>query len=238
MPSLDPLRPHLYQRYTADWTDARWTILRELAGGRNPGGQAEAAVTAALCAIDGPVGHKLAKILLDIAGQPANTDAEMIDPRQYAAPVNGRSLCPDVGVRGTATERLLVLVECKRDAHINGYCGYCPLDPDEYSSQVICYPHGCWALPGALEGTACLWVHPRDTMAWNDCWNERHLNRPRWIEFADGDPAKIRHWIEIEGTATNRWRTATWEDLVARIYDLHEPAADVIAAIIRTWLAR
>lgn len=236
MPSLDPLIPHLYSDYVANWSDGRWKILCDLAAGHNPGGQAEAAVTAALCAIDGPLGRNLARIFLDISGQPANRDAEMIEPREYAL----RSAhAPDVGVRDAATSRVLLLAECKRDALINGYRGYCPLSPPgEYSSQVICYPHGCWAASGVLDATAFLWVHPRDTMPWSSCWNESHLNEPGWIEYADGDPARIQHWIDTEGKAASQWRTATWENLEARILDLHDPATDVLATVIRTWLAR
>jgi hypothetical protein len=237
MPSLDPLLPYLYRDYTANWSKKRWTILRKLAEGYNPGGQAEAAVTAALCAIDGPVGHSLANIFLDISGQSANPDAEMIDPREYAVRKDGRSHYSDVGVRDPATNPLLLLVECKRDAHINGYRGYCPLDPGVYSSQMICYPHGCWTSPGALDGTGFLWVHPHDTHPWSDGLNERHLGKPSWVEYLGSDSA-IRHVIEIQGTASNQWRTATWEDIVTRIHDLREPAAGVIAAIINTWLAR
>jgi hypothetical protein len=236
MPCLGPLCPHLFSNYTANWSDDRRKILRELAEGRNPGGHLEPAVTAVLCAIDGPLGHKLANIFLALSGQPANPDAEMIEPREYAL---NSVHSPDIGVRDHAARRVLLLVECKRDARINGYRGYCPLDPPgEYSSQVICYPHGCWATPGALDGAGFLWVHPRDTMPWSSCWNESHLLDPGWIKYADGDPARIQHWIDTERTAASQWRTATWEDVADRILDLHDPAAKVLATIINTWLDR
>jgi hypothetical protein len=237
MPSLDPLLPHLYGGYTANWSSERWRILRELAEGRNPGGQAETGVTAALCATGGPVGHKLAGIFLGISGQPANPNAEMIDPSEYAVRQDRRLHYPDAGVRDSATNRPLLLVECKRDAHINGYPGYCLCDPDVYSNQVICYPHGCWTSPGTLDRTGFLWVHPRDTRPWRDGINERQLGKPNWIEYLGSDQA-IQHVIETQGTAIKQWRTATWEDIVARIHSLREPAAEVIATIINTWLAR
>ena len=238
MPSLDPLLPHLYAGYTANWSKQRWMILRELAEGRNPGGQAEAAVTAALCAVEGPVGHSLANVFLDISGQPANPDAEMINPREYAVRRDGRSRSPDVGVRDAAANRLLLLEECKRDAHINGYLGYCPLDPNAYSNQVICYLHGCWTPPGELNGTRFLWVHPQDTNPWSDGLNERQLDNPSWVEYVGGDPATLRRAIETQSSAVNGWRPTTWEDVGARINDLLKPAAEVIATIISTWLAR
>jgi hypothetical protein len=237
MSSLDSLLPHLYDGYTANWSDTRWMILRELAKGQNPGGQAEAAVTAALCATDGHIGHSLANIFLDISGQPTNPNAEMIEPKEYAVPTDGRSRSPDVAVCDPA-KQLLLLAEGKRDAHINGHLGYCPLDPDGYSNQVICYLHGCWAPPDALDGTSFLWVHPYDTTPWSDGLNERQLDNPSWVEYVGGDAAILRRAIETQGTAINRWRTATWEDMAARIYDLREPAAEVIATIISTWLAR
>lgn len=238
MPSLDPLLPHLFGGYTVNWSDTRWIILRELAEGHNSGSQAETAVTAALCATHGPIGHSLANVFLDISGQPANPDAEMIEPREYAASRDGHSRSPDIGVRDAAANRLLLLAECKRDAHINGYLGYCPLDPDGYSNQVICYLHGCWALPGALDETSFLWVHPDDTIPWSDGLNERQLDNPSWVEYVGGDPAILRRAIETQSTAINRWPTATWEDTAARVYNLREPAAEVIARIISTWLAR
>jgi hypothetical protein len=130
------------------------------------------------------------------------------------------------------------VAEGKRDANINGYLGYCPQDSAEYSNQVICYPHGCWALPGALEGAGFLWLYPQDTKLWKGAWNEGHLDVPRWIERAGRDLELLRHWIDTERAATGQWRTATWEDLVAQVSDLQDAAAKVIAKIISTWLAR
>ena len=160
----------------------------------------------------------------------------MINPSEYAVRTDGRSRSPDVGVRDTAN-RLLLLVECKRDAHINGYLGYCPLGPNAYSNQVICYPHGCWALPSSLNGTSFLWVHPQDTIPWSDGLNERQLENLSWVDYVGGDPATLRRAIKTQSTAVSRWRTDTWEDVVIRINDLREPAAQVIATIISTWLA-
>jgi hypothetical protein len=208
--------------------------LRALAGGRNPGGPAESAVTAVLCAADGTVGHALANILLENAGQPAHPAADMIKPGPYAA---GRR-SPDIGVRDAVSGQLLLAVECKRDAHINGGFGYCPLDPAGYSNQVICYQHGCWACPGALDGAGLLWLHPSDKLPWGDGLHEGLLGKPNWVGYAGGDPGMLRHWIDTQHAAAARWHTAVWEDMVARSRSLHEPAADVVAAIIETWLAR
>ena len=234
MPSLDPLLPHLYAGYTDRWSAARRALLRALAEGRNPGGPAESAVTAALCAVDGTVGHALANILLENAGQAAHPDADMIKPGQYAA---GRR-SPDVGVRDAVSGQLLLAIEGKRDAHINGGFGYCPLDPGGYSNQVICYQHGCWACPGALASAGLLWLHPSDTLPWADGLHEGLLSKPNWVRYAGGDPGLLRHWIDTQHAAAARWRTAAWQDMVPRFRSLHEPAADVIAAIIETWLAR
>jgi hypothetical protein len=234
MLSLDPLIPHLYAGYITGWSPARWAILRALAGGSNPGGQAESAVTAALCAVDGTVGHALANVILQNAGQAAHPDADMIKPGQYAA---GRR-SPDIGVRDAVSGQLLLAVEGKRDAHINGGFGYCPLAPGGYSNQVICYQHGCWASPGALAGAGLLWLHPSDTRPWSDGLHEGLLGNPAWVRYAGGDPGRLRHWIDAQRAAAARWHTAAWEDMVPRIRGLHEPAADVIAVIIETWLAR
>lgn len=236
MPSLAPLLPHLYADYTARWSGGRWEILRALAEGRNPGGQAEAAVSATLCAVDGPVGRALANIILEKAGQPASSDAEMIEPREYAGRRDGRS--PDVGVRDAAANQLLLVGECKRDAHINGGLGYCPRDPGEYSNQVICYPHGCWALPGVLAGTGFLWLHPYDTLPWGDGLHEGLLDNPDWVEYAGRNPGRLRQWIDAQCAAIGRWHTAAWEDVVTQIRALREPAADVIAVVLDTWLGR
>jgi hypothetical protein len=235
MPSLDPLLPHLYAGYTNRWSDSRWEILRALAEGRNPGGQAEATVTATLCAIGGPVGHALANIILVNTGQPGNSNAEMIEPREYKDRHDRRS--PDVGVYDATSNRLMLVGECKRDAHINGRLGYCPLDPDGYSNQVICYQHGCWALPDVLDGAGFLWLHPYDTLPWSDGLHEGLLDNPSWVEYAR-DPGRLRCWIDTQCTAIDRWHTATWEDMVTQIRDLREPAANVIAAVLETWLGR
>jgi hypothetical protein len=236
MPSLDPLRPHLYAGYVTRWSDGRWAILRALAEGRNPGGQAEAAVTAALCAVDGPVGRAIANIILEHAGQAAHPAAEMIKPGEYAVLRGRRS--PDIGVRDAASGRLLLAGECKRYAHINGGFGYCPLDPGGYSNQVICYQHGCWAYPGALAGAGLLWLHPSDTPPWGDGLHEGLLANPNWVSYAGGDPGRLRRWIDTQHAAAGRWHTAVWEDMVPRFRDLHEPAADVVATLIGTWLGR
>lgn len=47
MSSLDPLRPDLYSDSTANWSEERWTKLKDLVEGRDSGGQAEAAITVA-----------------------------------------------------------------------------------------------------------------------------------------------------------------------------------------------
>ena len=222
MPSLDPLLPHLYADYTVRWSDARRALLRALAEGRNPGGPAESAVTAALCAVDGTVGHALANILLEHAGQAAHPNADMIKPGQYA---EGRR-SPDVGVRDAVSGQLLLAIEGKRDAHINGGFGYCPHDPGGYSNQVICYQHGCWACPGALASAGLLWLHPSDTLPWADGLHEGLLSKQNWLGTRvaiqvcsgtgstcstrrppGGAPRPGRTWCPGSGTCTSRQRT-------------------------------
>ena len=233
MTSLDPLLPYLYDGYTDTWTPAQWAILRALAEGCNPGGRAEPAVTKMLCAVGGPIGHSLANIFLDTAGRPASPNAEMVDLDIQIARSSRR--VPDIGIRDAVADQLLLVAEGKRDAHIN--VGKCGLDPDGSGSQVICYLHGCWTSPDALKGAAFLWLHPSDIDPWKECWHDMHLDNPTYVERAGGQE-RLRRWIDTERAATRQWRTATWEDLVARVRDLREPAADVIAAIIGTWLGR
>jgi hypothetical protein len=236
MSSLDPLVPYLFAGYKARWSDGRWAILRALANGRDPGGQAETAVTAALCAVDGPVGRAIANIILEYAGQAAHPAAEMIKPGEYAVRRGRRS--PDVGVRDAVSGQLLLAIEGKRYAHINGGFGYCPRDPGGYSNQVICYQHGCWAYAGAMAGAGLLWLHPSGTLPWGDGLHEGLLGNPSWVRYAGGDLGLLRRWIDTQHAAAARWHTAAWQDMVPLFRNLHEPAADVIAAIVETWLAR
>jgi hypothetical protein len=234
---LDPLLPHLYEGYIVTWTQNQWRILRTLAKGDRckPRDQIEHAVTKMLCAVGGPVGHNLANIFLEAAERPKCQNAEMIDLEIQVALQDRRS--PDIGVRDSVTDKLLLVAEGKRDANINGDFGYCPNASGEYSSQVICYRHECWVSPGALDDAGFLWLHPQGTSLWKGGWRERHIDNPDYVERA-GSPERLRRWIDDELTATTQWKTATWEDLVAQVRDLRESPADVIANIISAWLSQ
>lgn len=142
-------------------------------------------------------------------------------------------------MRDAVSGHLLLACQGKRDAHINGGFGYCPLDPGGYSNQVICYQHRCWACPGALAGAGLLWLHPSGTLPWwGDGLHEGLLGKPDWVRYAGGDPGLLRQRISAQHAAAARSRTVAWQDLVPLLRNLPEPAADVIAAIIETWLAR
>lgn len=231
MSSLDSLRPHLWPGYTVRWTENQWQLLEALAQGDNPGGHAERAVTQMLCAVDGPLGRSLAALFLDLCGLPVNDYAEMIDPADCAS--QSRSRAPDAAVRDAVTGKLLLVIEGKRDAWIN-FTSSCPHRIED-CNQVICYPSGCWAPPGALEEAGFLWVHPQDTDPWATAWHEGYLGNQRYEE-SEG-PDRLRRLVGAHQDASALWRTVAWEDLVMRVRQLQDPA-DVIAMIISTWMGR
>ncbi len=230
MSSLDPLRPHLWPGYTAYWTENQWQTLEALSQGRDPGGQAEPAVTKMLCAVDGPLGRNIARIFLDLRGLPVNEYAEMIDPKHYSA--RPGSHAPDVAVRDAAVDKLLLVVEGKRNAKIN-FAKNCPNDIEE-CNQVICYPRDCWTSPVALKGASFLWLHPQGTDPWKSAWHEGLLGNPRY-EQSD----QLRRLVDNHRAAIALWHTVTWQDLVTQVQALkgflQEPA-DVIVKIITTWI--
>jgi hypothetical protein len=224
---LEPLVQHMYRGFDNE----RWKKLLYLFNGDNPRGQLESAITETICAIHGPLGHSIANIFLDIYGEDHCENAEMIGPWCFAY---NKNRSPDIGVYNAVSGRALLLAECKGGAKIN--YGDCPEDDSLWSSQVICYPHGCWAYQGKVSDAKFLWIYPEGVNPWKGGWEKNDRSISNYLKQA-GDQEILDRWIDTELEARNSWHTATWDDLATRIRNLDDPAAKVLAKIIKNWLA-
>jgi hypothetical protein len=230
MTSPNPLEPLLQHMYPG-FDDERWEKLLCLVNGSSVKGQLESAITETMCALHGPLGRSLANIFLEIYGEDHCEHAEMIGPWCFAY---NKNRSPDIGVYDASNGRTLLLAECKGGASIN--YGRCPRDYSLWSSQIICYPHGCWAYQGKVNAAKFLWIYPDGANPWKGGWDERHRNIPKYLRDA-GNQETLDRWIDSELEARNSWHTATWDDVAVRIRSLDNKAAEVLARIIENWLA-
>jgi hypothetical protein len=225
----------LYDGYTESWTvptRGRFVASLDSAAGSEGYGSAdlvyEPHVTAAMLALSGPGEDRLIAQLCARAGvayDPRMGLYKLSDFFGHASYTRSKrrgatvttATEPDFVVAtvvadaaGTSTITPYVFVEVKRSASISYGYGYCNNDGAHlrYSTQMRCYPHGCWLFANtpeaaaAFESAAWLWIGP-DVYA----DNPRGPWGPR-IPVPE-DPADISTLDEDLSQARDRWAAAT-----------------------------
>lgn len=211
---LEALAPYLWEGYTRVWSRSRGQLLESLASGHRVGGRGEEAVTEALCAVVGEPGSCLARILLRAAGIQPRPRAEMVRPGDKSLiHLRGRR-SPDLFIADLDTSEVLLAIEGKGQADVNGGWGYCPWYLDTYSNQAICYPHGCWVSESVDPATGYLWLHPlahdpRKTgilATWQTDPFYTHGDEVRARQLAEAYALQQEAW-------ERSWSTFSWEQL-------------------------
>lgn len=121
--------------------------------------------------------------------------------------------CPDLAVAtwDTATGRWhpLAVIEIKCFAWVNGGWGYCPLQPNAYSSQVMCYQHECW-VPTGLEmeyrGIPRVWLTHHSNA--QDPLHGRGLTA-RGVKRIP----ELKGAFELQQKALSDWIFLDWQDI-------------------------
>lgn len=147
---FDRLTSVLFPAYVEAWSDARRRRMRGALAGA--GGMLETDVTEILAAAGGELQEQILAILgkaVGILNFPA--DAVVLDGGYFARKFPSTSGCkhvPDLCVArvdeaGVPFE-LVVIIEAKGNAQVNGGWGYCATRTESYGNQAIVYPSGCW----------------------------------------------------------------------------------------------
>lgn len=126
--------------------------------------------TAFLTMFDGPLESAVIKLLCRRANIPYTADLRLLSGRDFRwdSDAKDRRTIDFVVARwvgegppqkGSQGWELVIAVEAKYDAAVNGGHGYCKKHPGRYSNQIICYLHGC--VDGRLsrrKGVIFLWL--------------------------------------------------------------------------------
>lgn len=114
---------------------------------------------------------------------------------------------------------LIADCECKGNAQVNGRIGYCPLQPDGYSDQILCYSHKCmFETVVPVAASLLILPHPKDPRWW--------LGRADPSDFPEGF---IKHAWEVY---ENEWYKLSLRDFTDCVDAAGVPA---LSAIICGW---
>lgn len=236
--AFNPRAPHFYK-------DPSWSASDAFCSERrvesiSQGLQSETDVTRVLSFFVGEFGDNLARILLNLAGvdQP-RTDleswvgSEWLSAAGVGIPRRRRS--PDIIVTERENIRnVLLIIEVKGNAQVNGRRGYCPVHGglQGYSNQIICYAGNCWSRAD-LATVPRLTIGPDAHESIFGGWGRKGI-----VE-EDIDRYGLSEAFEAQRSAIEHWQFAGLRKFEARIKDLSPSGARSDALyVLSPWLER
>lgn len=110
--------------------------------------------------------------------------------------------------KGSQGWDLVIAVEAKYDAAVNGGHGYCKKHPRRYSNQIICYLHGC--VDGRLsrrKGVIFLWLGQAPKSPDAAPWGRKAIHE------GDFKWAGLEKAFRRQERARKHWKGVTWSEL-------------------------
>lgn len=236
--ALDPADEHFY-------TETGWGPSTTFCGQGslariNSGRQYESDVTRTLAYFTGDFGAALAQILLEFGKVAADpTDLELWVGQEwlsvFGARRSGDRRSPDVFItKRSDSEHVLLIIELKGRAWVNGGHEYCPIHCSTlgYSNQIICYADNCWTTAN-FEGVARLVIGPDEHRHSFAGWGRKGLVPE------DGPRYGLEAAFAIQQASLKKWHFAGLRELVAGIKQLPDsPARRDALYLLLGWLDR
>ena len=185
--------------------------------------------TTLLTCLDGDLEQAVIRALCAGVGADYSNGLRLISGRQFNHDTNlDTHLSIDIVIASTVDamgnicsdkeRRAVVAIEAKFSAAINAEWGYCELEPDGYSNQLICYTHGC-QFESFDEKTVYAWL----AVPKNGVFTFRGAITERYT-----DP-RIQAALPKQQEAMSKWKTVSWslvyDTILAELGDTEECAA-------------
>lgn len=175
--------------------------------------------TTFLTMFDGPLEKAVIEVLCRRAGVVYTADLRLLSGKDFrwdSAAKDRRTIdfvvarwvgegAPQKGSQGW---ELVIAVEAKYGAAVNGGHGYCKKHPRRYSNQIICYLHGC--VDGRLsrrKGVAFLWLGYAPKSPEAAPWERKAIHE------GDFKWAGLEKAFRRQERARKHWQGVTWAEL-------------------------
>lgn len=223
----------LFPGYFRSWSEDRRNRLQLALNGS--GHLRETDITELLMAMSGDLERRFLEIIWEKLGlEDPPKDAAVIDSHFFVRRFPSLSGCkhiPDMCVvraddSGEPIE-LLVVIEAKGKAQVNGGWGYCRDRGSSYSNQAISYPAGCWTR-AATTDAKMLWLGP-----------DRNIGHERGPWGAKGlVPSDVSRYglgtaFAEQESIRERWVGLGWGELSAKLRS--HPDGRLVARVIDMW---
>ncbi|WP_350246430.1 hypothetical protein RBB84_18730 [Rhodococcus sp. D-6] len=223
----------LFQPYVDGWSQARRDRIQlALVDG---GPVLETDVTELLMAMSGDLEQYFLTIVWDTVGlgDPPKR-AFVVDSRFFVSRFPSPSGCkhvPDMCVVRTDETgeplELLVVIEAKGNAQVNGDRGYCKARGSTYSNQAIAYPAGCWTSAN-VDKAKMLWIGPDYAIG-----HERGPWGTKGLIPSDVTRYDLGTAFAEQEAARERWIGLGWGELSDKLRS--HPDGGLVARVLDTW---